>query len=82
MRDIQSTPVNELIARAIVALAKSLSIGIIAEGIEKPSEKAVLDDMGCAEGQGYLFAQPLPADDFVAWLALVASKQSLGSAQR
>lgn len=67
VRDIQSTPVNESIARAIVALAKSLSLDIIAEGIEKPSENAVLELMGCPEGQGYLFAKPLSADDFVAW---------------
>ena len=67
VRDIHSTPVNESIARAIVALAKSLSLDIIAEGIEKPSEKAVLELMGCPEGQGYLFAKPLSADDFIAW---------------
>jgi EAL domain-containing protein (putative c-di-GMP-specific phosphodiesterase class I) len=68
VRDIQSTPVNESIARAIVALARSLSLDIIAEGIEKASEQAVLEHMGCLEGQGYLFAKPLAADDFVSWL--------------
>jgi diguanylate cyclase (GGDEF)-like protein len=67
VRDIQDTPVNESIARAIVALAKSLSLDIIAEGIEQPSERAVLARMGCPEGQGYLFAKPLPADEFLAW---------------
>jgi EAL domain-containing protein (putative c-di-GMP-specific phosphodiesterase class I) len=67
VRDIQDTPVNESIARAIVALAKSLSLDIIAEGIETLSEKAVLERMGCPEGQGYLFAKPLAADDFAAW---------------
>jgi diguanylate cyclase (GGDEF)-like protein len=67
VRDIQSTPVNESIARAIVALAKSLSLDIIAEGIETSSEKSVLEHLGCSEGQGYLFARPLAADDFVAW---------------
>ncbi|MEQ1923969.1 MAG: EAL domain-containing protein, partial [Pyrinomonadaceae bacterium] len=70
VRDIQQTPVNESIARAIVALAKSLSLEIIAEGIEKPAEKAMVELMGCSEGQGYLFAKPQSADDFVAWFAL------------
>lgn len=69
VRDIQDTPVNESIARAIAALAKSLSLDITAEGIEQPSEKTVLELMGCPEGQGYLFARPLAADDFLAWCA-------------
>jgi len=69
VRDIEHTPANESIARAIVALADSLSLDIIAEGIEKPSEKALLAHMGCTEGQGYLFTKPLPADEFVAWFS-------------
>ena len=68
VRDIERTPVNESIARAIVALANSLSLDIVAEGIENPLEKGVLTSMGCTEGQGYLFAKPLAADDFVRWL--------------
>jgi EAL domain-containing protein (putative c-di-GMP-specific phosphodiesterase class I) len=67
VRDIQRIPVNESIARAIVALAKSLSLDIVAEGIEKQSEKAVIELMGCTEGQGYLFAKPLSAADFLVW---------------
>ncbi len=67
VRDIERTPVNESISRAIVALASSLSLDIIAEGIETQSEKSMLEQMGCTEGQGYLFAKPLSADDIVAW---------------
>lgn len=67
VRDIENTPVNASIARAIVALANSLSLEIIAEGIETPAEKAVLEHMHCSEGQGYLFAKPLSADNIVAW---------------
>lgn len=69
VRDIQNTPVNESIARAIVALAGSLSLDVIAEGIETTSEKAVLKRMGCAVGLGYLFARPLSADDVAAWIS-------------
>ena len=67
VRDIERTPVNESISRAIVVLASSLSLDIIAEGIETQSEKSMLEQMGCTEGQGYLFAKPLSADDIVAW---------------
>jgi len=69
VRDIEKTPVNASIAKAIISLANSLSLDIIAEGIENPSEKNALEHMGCAEGQGYLFAKPLTADELVAWLA-------------
>lgn len=69
VRDIDSTPVNESIARAIVALANSLSLEIVAEGIEKPAEVAVLRQMHCHEGQGYLFSRPIEAARFPAWLS-------------
>ena len=68
VRDIGRSPVNESIARAIVALANSLSLDIIAEGIENRSEKSVLEQMHCTEGQGYLFARPLSAEDVVLWI--------------
>ena len=67
MRGIENTPANESISRAIVSLAKSLSLGVVAEGIEQPAEMAVLERMQCNEGQGYLFAKPMPATDLFAW---------------
>ena len=68
VRDIERTPANESIARAIVALANSLSLEVIAEGIEQSAERAVLEHMRCTEGQGYLFAKPLSAQDFLGWI--------------
>ena len=67
VRGIENTPANESISRAIVSLAKSLSLGVVAEGIEQPAEMAVLERMQCNEGQGYLFAKPMPATDLFAW---------------
>ena len=69
VRDIHATPVNESIARAIVALASSLGLDVVAEGIEKSAEKAVLERLGCTEGQGFLFAKALPAGELAVWLA-------------
>ena len=68
IRDIQNMPVNEAIVRAIIALAQSLSLEIIAEGIETEAELAVLKACHCTEAQGYHYLRPLPADDFVTWL--------------
>lgn len=67
VRNIKDTPVNESICRAILALANSLSLDIVAEGIENASENAALKLMGCPNGQGYLFAKPMSGDDLVAW---------------
>ncbi len=77
VRDIAHTPANESIARAIVALANSLSLDIVAEGIEKQSEKTILEHMRCTEGQGYLFARPLPPEDIVAWVASHRDRHAL-----
>ena len=68
VRNIESTPANESIARAIVALAESLALDTVAEGIENPSEMAVLKHLRCSEGQGYLFAKPLSATDIANWI--------------
>lgn len=67
VRDIDTTPVNESIARAIVALADSLSLEIVAEGIEREAEADVLQRLNCQQGQGYLFSRPVLADGFTAW---------------
>jgi diguanylate cyclase (GGDEF)-like protein len=67
VRDIEHSPANESIVRAIVALAESLSLDVVAEGIETAVEKAMLEKIQCREGQGYLFARPLTAEDLVIW---------------
>ena len=69
VRDIEKTPANESITRSIIALAESLSLEVIAEGIEKESEKETLKKLGCMEGQGYYFSLPLLADDLCIWLS-------------
>lgn len=67
VRHIDQTPINASIARAILALARSLSLTTIAEGIEESAEDVMLRQLGCMYGQGYHFAKPLPADDFPTW---------------
>ena len=69
VRDIEKTPANESITRSIIALAESLSLEVIAEGIEKESEKEALKKLGCMEGQGCYFSLPLLADDLCIWLS-------------
>jgi len=51
------------LARAIVELAHSLEIEVIAEGIESAQQSAVLSELGCVWGQGFYYAAPLPASE-------------------
>lgn len=68
IRDIEETPANASITKAIIALAESLDLGVVAEGIEKTAEKAILENLGCLEGQGYFFARPLSPSQVVQWI--------------
>jgi diguanylate cyclase (GGDEF)-like protein/PAS domain S-box-containing protein len=55
-------PQDTAIVQNIIALAKTLRLRVTGEGIETPSQRAHLQEMGCDLGQGYLFARPLPAE--------------------
>jgi diguanylate cyclase (GGDEF)-like protein/PAS domain S-box-containing protein len=50
------------IVRAIIALAKSMGMRVLAEGIEHADQAGFLQDSGCQLGQGYWFARPMPAE--------------------
>lgn len=50
------------IIRAVVALGKDLNVTVLAEGVETPEQLALLVAANCAEGQGYLFSKPVPAE--------------------
>jgi diguanylate cyclase (GGDEF)-like protein/PAS domain S-box-containing protein len=58
---------DELIIRAVLSLARGLGIAFVAEGIETEMQRDFLEREGCEIGQGYLFSQPLAAEDF-AWM--------------
>jgi EAL domain-containing protein (putative c-di-GMP-specific phosphodiesterase class I) len=64
------------LGRTIVALAQTLGLRTVAEGIEDSVQRELLGAMGCESGQGYLFARPLDAR---ALQALLAEGRCLGT---
>ncbi|MDO8930876.1 MAG: EAL domain-containing protein [Rhodocyclaceae bacterium] len=66
--DLEQDANDVAIVRSIVALAHTLGLAVIAEGIETAAQLAMLKDFACAEGQGYLFSRPLAPDDLAAFL--------------
>jgi diguanylate cyclase (GGDEF)-like protein/PAS domain S-box-containing protein len=67
--DIPTDPDNAAIVKAIITLAHSLNLKVIAEGVEKMKQLEFLRSMGCHEVQGYLFSKPVPAGQATRLLA-------------
>lgn len=63
VQDLPSDGPNVQVTRAIVDLARALHLALTAEGIESQAQRTMLLGMGCQEGQGYLFARPMPAGE-------------------
>jgi len=64
INEIASRPEDASIVRAIVSLAHSLRLKVVAEGVETPAQLDFLKAVGCDEYQGYHFSRPLPANEF------------------
>ncbi len=68
IRDMASDADNAAIVRAIIQLARTLSLRTIAEGVEDESTADHLRIHHCDEAQGYYFARPMPASEFLEYL--------------
>ena len=64
VRNVLTEKQDAAIVRTIVALAQSLNLQVMAEGVETEAQREFLLSQGCAAHQGYLFSQPLPLAEF------------------
>ncbi|WP_326536377.1 putative bifunctional diguanylate cyclase/phosphodiesterase [Pseudorhodoferax sp.] len=55
------------LCKAMIVMAHQLGIAVIAEGVETQVQRDLLLEAGCDYAQGFLFAQPMPAEQFEAW---------------
>jgi diguanylate cyclase (GGDEF)-like protein len=63
IRGITENPADKAITAAIVGLAKSLKLSVVAEGVETKEALEFLRELGCDEIQGYYYSKPLPPDE-------------------
>jgi diguanylate cyclase (GGDEF)-like protein/PAS domain S-box-containing protein len=56
------------IVTSLIQLGRGLALQVVAEGVETEAQRECLDLLGCPVLQGYLFAKPMPADEFLVWL--------------
>jgi len=64
VRDIATDNNDAAIVRAIIGLARSLGIKVLAEGVEDDTQLSFLNNYGCNYGQGFLFGRPLVPEGF------------------
>jgi diguanylate cyclase (GGDEF)-like protein/PAS domain S-box-containing protein len=68
IREIAGSSDDAAIVSAIISMAQSLHLRVIAEGVETAVDLAFLQDRGCDEAQGYYFSRPVAAEQFAALL--------------
>jgi EAL domain-containing protein (putative c-di-GMP-specific phosphodiesterase class I) len=75
IRDIATDPGDRAITEAIIAMGKTLSLTVVAEGVETAEQEAFLREHACDEMQGYYFSKPVAAVDFAQLLRINAGNR-------
>jgi EAL domain-containing protein (putative c-di-GMP-specific phosphodiesterase class I) len=78
VREISTNSDDAALTAAIIAMAHSLHLRVVAEGVETPEQAFFLGERGCDELQGFLFSPGIPADEFVRFLEQEKSSSTRG----
>ena len=74
VRDLEIDPDDRALCEAMIVMAHKLGLKVVAEGIETKGQFDLLVSAGCDFGQGYLFAKPLPSEEFVNFMASMSGQ--------
>jgi len=70
--DLPASRMNLTLVTAVIAMAESLGMEVVAEGVENEQQADLLRALGAQQGQGYLFGRPMPAEEFLRTVGAVA----------
>ncbi len=76
IEDLSSSTSDLSIVKAIIAMAESLKLKLVAEGVETQDQLHILQSLGCECIQGYYYSKPLSAEDFTDYLTLQLPSQA------
>ena len=80
VRDAATDPDDATIVRTIIEMGRSLGLQVVAEGIETDEQRHFLRGSGCQFGQGRLFGDPIPSDQFLEMMVRQATGRAPGPA--
>jgi len=75
IRDMTSNRDSAVLVEAIISMAHALRMQVVAEGVETREQANHLYKLGCSLIQGYLYARPMPKDEFVRYSTIVCSRE-------
>lgn len=79
MRDIITDTDDAAIVTAVIAMAKSLALEVVAEGVETQEQLAFMAQLRCDEYQGFYFSKPVPAEEFARLLSMRLPQVEIGN---
>ena len=72
--DLETDSRELALVQAIITLGHALGLSVVAEGVETEAQAGLLRQIGCDIFQGFLYARPMPAQDFIAFVARASGK--------
>jgi EAL domain-containing protein (putative c-di-GMP-specific phosphodiesterase class I) len=82
VRNLFNDHKNSSITKTIIAMAKSLELVVLAEGVEEQEQLVFLDELNCSLFQGYLFSEPVPAKELAALVHCGEKSEQYGGNSR
>jgi diguanylate cyclase len=81
VKDMLHEKSQAAIVRTVIEMAQTLRFKVVAEGVETQAQADFLASLGCEQGQGYLFARPMPVEDLMAFISRHTATSDVESPQ-